>query len=427
MMGLQWATIGAWTSTLATYIGANTGPSGEAIFGSAFVGDIGAATAIGALFSPALCGLLVDRWFNTEWVLAALNALSAVLLVALSVCGHQGLFFMIAVCYYLAYAPTGALASSMALRQLPNSAQDFPRVRAMGTVGYIVTASLVGLWPKLTGYSIEATVIPMWIGAAVHLIYTFYALTLPSTPPEESDPASPLSGAGQLWRSRSVLAFLAISLLVAIPFRGYESFINLYLNQNNYAYPAWVQTFAQYSEVLVMLAIPLLTARFRLKNLVLVGVLAWAARFAFLAFSDGAAHPWMTYTAISLHGFSFVLVFILGQLYIDRLAPPGLRGSAQGLHVLAVFGVGSMISARLSGWAQSVWLTPVGVDPPPYEWRSFWLLQCGVSLAAALLFAVFFFEAPHHPPSTPDEDDDSQPVEADPEEVSSAEANNPVA
>lgn len=424
MMALQWATIGAWTSTLATYIGANTRPLGDAIFGASFVGDIGAAAAFGALFSPALCGLLVDRWFNTEHVLAALNIVACGLLIAMSFADQQSLFFMVSVAYYLVYAPTGALCSSIALRRLENSARDFPRVRAMGTVGYIVSASLVGLWPLITGHGIEDTVVPMWIGAVVHAVYAAYALTLPLTPPEDADSDGQFSGVRRLWSSRGVLLFLGFSVLAAIPFRGYESFINLYLNQNNYAFPAWVQTFAQYSEVLVMLAIPLLTARFSLKSLLLVGVLAWAARFALLAFSDGAAHPWMTYTAIMFHGFSFVLVFILGQLYIDRLAPTGARASAQGMHVLAVFGIGTLIGARLSGWAQSVWLTPVNVDPPPYEWRTFWLLQCGVSLAAAVMFAIFFIEAPAASGGSGGED---QPPEPDPEELAAAEAHNPTA
>ncbi|TWT76861.1 putative nucleoside transporter YegT [Posidoniimonas polymericola] len=424
MMALQWATIGAWTATLATYIGANTQPLGDAIFGASFVGDIGAAAAFGALFSPVLCGILVDRWFNIEHVLSALNILACGLLIAMSFADQQGLFFMISVAYYLVYAPTGALCSSIALRRLPNSARDFPRVRAMGTVGYIVSASLVGLWPLLTGHSIEATVVPMWIGGVVHAAYAVYALTLPLTPPEETESGGQFSGVQKLWRSRGVLLFLGFSVLAAIPFRGYESFINLYLNQNDYTFPAWVQTFAQYSEVLVMVAIPLLTARFSLKSLLLVGVLAWAARFALLAFSNGAAYPWMTYTAIMLHGFSFVLVFILGQLYIDRLAPAGARASAQGMHVLAVFGIGTLIGSRLTGWAQSVWLTPLGVDPPPYEWQKFWLLQCGVSLAAAAMFAIFFIETPL---TTGDASASPQPPEPGPEELAEAEAHNPTA
>ena len=96
------------------------------------------------------------------------------------------------------------------------------------------------------------------------------------------------------------------------------------------------------------------------------------------------------------------------------------------MHVLAVFGVGSLAGARLSGWAQSVWLTPEGVDPAPYNWQSFWLLQCAMSLAAAVVLVAFFSEAPPHA----DGDANRSPEQdhaADPSELAAAEANNPTA
>lgn len=396
MMALQWASLGAWIVTLPTYLAANTGDQGSGIFGPSFIGDIGVAGAFGSLLSPILCGLLVDKWLNTEHVLAILHTLSAALLLTVGFAESQTVFFLLLLGYFQVYAPTGALLSSLALHCLPDSDKSFSVTRAMGTLGWILAGALVGLWPVITGgESIEGAIVPMRIAIVLHVAAALFAVTLPATPPALSSTENPKVGGAGLWKNRAVLLFLAISVIAATPAKFYESFINKYLNHFDYPYPAFVLTMGQTSEVLVMLAAPLLLMRFRLKHLFLTGLIAWGIRFALLGFADQGKNAWMVYTAIVLHGICFVPVSILGQLYVDRLAPSNLRASAQGAFLMATFGMGSLIGAKLSGWAQSEWLTPEGVSPAPYDWRYFWLLPCGMSMAAAILFVVAFRESPH--------------------------------
>lgn len=392
MMGFEWGTLGLWMATLSTYLNANTGAAGTGAFGASFIGDIGIASALGAIASPVVCGMLTDRLLNLERLLALLHIASGMLLFAALQAESQARFFLLVVAYFQCYAPTAALISSLALRRLPDTDRQFPQSRACGTLGWIVAGALVGLWPWVAGESIEATRVPMMLAAAAHGIGGLYALTLPPTPPAPLGPQRSLA-AGRLWRNRRVILFLAVSVIAAAPMKFYEGFINLYLNQNNYPYPAFLQTLGQTSELAVMLALPLLLRRFSRKLLFAMGVVAWMVRFTLLAFAQGDLHPWMVCTAIGLHGFSFVLVFILGQLYIDRLAPPDLRGSAQGLHLMAVFGVASLIGAKLSGTLQALWLTPEGTTPAPYNWQAFWLAPAAISLFALVLFVLLFSES----------------------------------
>ncbi len=394
MMALHWGALGVWVITLPSYIGANTGDEGQGIFGPAFIGDVGAAGAMGALLSPVLFGYLVDRWLNTEVAMAVLHAASAVFLAALTLAENQTVFFLIILGYFQVSTPNGSLVSSLALRKLPDSARHFSQVRAAGTVGWIVAGTLVGLWPLMFGSDIETTLLPMKLGVVLHLVAAVYSLTLPATPPARKIPGVLQPGGQRMWTNPTLLMFLLISILFAAPAKFYDSFINYYLNQFDYDYPAFLQNLGQVNEVAVMLALPLFLVRFRLKGLFIVGLLAWVARFALLAFAEGQQHAWMVYTAISLHGFCFVFTFILGQLYIDRMAPRDLRSSAQGAYLLGTFGIGTLIGAKVSGWAQAVWLTPEGVSPAPYDWRAFWLAPCAVSLVAAVMFFILFREAP---------------------------------
>ena len=73
MMFLQYWPLGVWGVTVGTFIAANTGDEGEAIFSAGFVGYSTAAGAIGSMLSPALIGYLSDRYFSAERLLAVMQ------------------------------------------------------------------------------------------------------------------------------------------------------------------------------------------------------------------------------------------------------------------------------------------------------------------------------------------------------------------
>jgi hypothetical protein len=43
-----------------------------------------------------------------------------------------------------------------------------------------------------------------------------------------------------------------------------------------------------------------------------------------------------------------------------------------------------------SGWAQARYLTPQGVDTPPYDWHAFWMLPTCAIIVLGILFALTF-------------------------------------
>lgn len=395
MMFLQYASLGSWSVTLGTYIKSNTGSAGLGIFDGDFIGWLLLAQSLGALFAPFGFGVLADRYVSTEKLLAGLHTAAAGCLCLMATSRESGWFFLSALIYFQVYSPTGALSSSLALRQLPGGQQYFAVVRSLGTVGWIAAGVVVGVgWRTVSGESIEAAATPMWLAVACHLAMAGYSLTLPHTPPlgKMSGGWRALAGGGRLWRNRSFVILIVLSALVMAPAQFYNGLVHPFLNQHGFQDAASLLTLGQLGEVIVMITLPWLLLRFRLKTLFLCGASMWVIRFGLFAMCDGEAPAVLIYPAILVHGFAFVYVYLTGQLYIDRLADPDARAAAQGVHAVAVFGVGNMIGALATGVAEARYLTPAGLEPPPYNWPDFWALACLLSLLPAVLFAVLFRE-----------------------------------
>ncbi|MEM1304797.1 MAG: MFS transporter, partial [Planctomycetota bacterium] len=172
----------------------------------------------------------------------------------------------------------------------------------------------------------------------------------------------------------------------------YNGFVNPFLNFSGFDDAAGKLTLGQATEVAIMIALPWLLVRFGIKALFIGGAAAWAIRFAMFAAAGEAATAWLAYPAILLHGASFVFIYMTGQLYIDRLADRDARAAAQGIHTVSIFGFGNLIGALAARAAEVRYLTPEGIEPPPYDWPAFWMVAAAMSAAGAVLFALLFHE-----------------------------------
>lgn len=394
MMFLQYWPQGIWAVTFTTYIVANTGTVGAGIFSAGFVGYTTAAGAIGSLISPVIIGFLSDRYFAAERLLAALHAGCALAAWGMFRSQTELEFLLCIVLYYQCFCPAAALTNKIGLRHLANVDVEYPWVRIFGTVGWIGAGLFLGfVWPLVTGQLIEATRIPLFLGACGSSMMALYCLTLPHTPPERRASVARLGivrDSGELLRNGPLVTFLAVSMLACISTTAYNNCGNPFLNHEGYPRPAALMTLGQLSELLCLWAAPWLIARYGLRVLFVVGVIGWGIRYALLATGSylGAAPP--VYAAILLHGPCYVFVYVIGVMYVDRLAGSAHRGAAQGLYALASAGLGHLIGALTVGLAQAALLTPEGVSPPPYHWTAFWIVPAAFSLTAAIMFKVAF-------------------------------------
>ena len=119
MMFLQFFIWGAWFVTLGGYLGTTLHFSGKEI-GSAY-----ASLAWAALVAPFFLGMIADRFFSSEKVLAVLHIIGAAVLWYASGVTAPGTLFWVLVGYGLCYMPTLALTSSIAFHHVKVGQNEF--------------------------------------------------------------------------------------------------------------------------------------------------------------------------------------------------------------------------------------------------------------------------------------------------------------
>ena len=373
MMFVQYIIWGAWYVTLNTYLTSTLGFTGTQA-GAAF-----GTTALASLVAPFFVGLVADRFFATERVMATLYAVSAVLLVLVTQATTFPAVYGLLLAFCLCYFPTIALTNAITMKQVADPGRDFPPIRMMGTLGWIFINLIVGFM------KVEATATPFLLGAAACVVMCVFSLTaVPHTPPPARGQKVTVRAilgldALAMMKDRSYLVFVIASFLACIPLTFYYSFTNLYLNEAGVVNAAGKMSLGQMSEVGMMLAMPFVFRMFSVRAILLMGLGSWAVRYVLLAYGDPGPGVWMFYLAIILHGVCFDFFFVTGQLYTDQEAPAHLRSSAQGFIAFVTYGVGMYLGSVLSGVARDYFPT----------WQSFWLSSAIMS--AAIMFLVLFF------------------------------------
>jgi nucleoside transporter len=412
MMFLNFFVWGIWFVTMGTYltmgkIGADGGQTGLA-YGT---------QCLGAIIAPFIIGMIADRFFAAQKILGVLHLVGAALLYYISTQSSFGSFYSLLLTYMIIYMPTLALVNAIALKQVTNAEKEFGGIRVWGTIGWIVSGLIIGwmAWEPATELVKAGTIenataqakdalstaasklnITFLISAIISAIFGVFCFFLPNTPPPKKGKDVSFAqiiglDALNVLKDKNYLIFFIASVLICIPLAFYYGSANQFLNESGMQSAAAKMTMGQMSETLFLFLMPFFFKRFGIKQMLLIGMIAWVLRYLLFAYGNMDSGIWMLYLGIILHGICYDFFFVTGQIYTDQKAGADVRSSAQGLITLATYGVGMYIGFWLAGnYADKNAIKDAAGKVINHNWQSIWIFPCLFAAGVSLMFFAFF-------------------------------------
>ena len=369
------------------------------------VGGLFATAGFAAMITPALTGIIADRWIGAERLLSICHLLTGVCLIAvgfLPVGTSFATVWLVIFGVNLFYMPTLSLSNTVAYHALgtvqADIVKEFPPIRVWGTIGFIVAMWLVNLLGWMDS--------PMQfhLGAIAAIALAIYAWTLPAVPhgvqKAEGGRRSIISLLGLdalvLFKNRQMAIFFVFCMLLGAALQITNAYGNTYLNSfgevseyaNSFAVrnPNILLSLSQISETLFILAIPFFLKRFGIKGVMTMSFAAWFLRFGLFGLGDPGM-PGVIALVLSMvvYGMAFDFFNISGSMFVDQSVSPSMRASAQGLFLLMTNGLGVVIGSLGAGWVVKHF-TVAGVT----EWTTVWYIFAGYALVMGLLFWMLF-------------------------------------
>jgi nucleoside transporter len=387
MMFLQYMVWGAWFSVLSVYY------LEELRFTGYQIGWVYALLPIGCMIAPFIGGQLADRSVATEKLLAFLHLAGGVFLCILAGATTFNGVILLLGAWSLLYAPTLALTNSLTFHHMPDSEKNFGQVRVFGTLGWIAAGlaltTIRKVWPSgipgLTGAD------SLWLAGFSSFVLGLFCFLLPHTPPAKRG-GSPWAflGALKMLREPSFLVFIVIAFVVSTELQFYYVLTGPFLESIGVSpenIPA-VMTIAQVAEIGTMLALPWMLSAWGVRRTMTLGIIAWPIRYAVFAYGSPKG---LVIAVLTLHGICYVCFFVVSYIYVNSVASPDIRASAQALITFVVLGVGMAIGSLFAGWIKEVFTVGVGADQI-VNYTGVFLVPCALTILCAAVFLLWFRE-----------------------------------
>jgi len=388
-MFLQYLIWSSWYVSLGAYLSVTLKFSGAQI-GAAY-----GAFAIGSMISPFFTGLIADRYFASEKMLAILGIAGGIVLCILPHITTFGTFYVVLIIYCALYTPTLALGNSLALHHLADSKVDFPRVKIASAIGWIAGGVILS---TIKG---EKSVVQYYLAGGASILFGLFALALPHTPPKKIGQSVSIGevlgfDALALLKKPSFAIFIGCMFLICIPLYFYFVMMSVYLTELGWENLAGKMTLAQVSDVIFLFLLAMMLKTLGYKTTIFIGIVAWVARYVFLAGSVTAltlGTP-LIFAAILLHGVCYDFLFIAGQLYVDAEANERIRGACQGFIAFILWGVGAFVGTTLAGLVMDKYKYAVPHGAILHDWQSIWMTPAIGAAVVMAVFLIFFREPP---------------------------------
>lgn len=419
---LEFAVWGAYLTCMGNYLGV------------AGLGDkiswFYAIQGIVSIFMPTLMGIVADKYIQPQRLLGLCHLAAGGFMLGCWWLGLQAgfgneltdksLFITLYTLSVAFFMPTIALSNTAAFTILKNNGldtvKDFPPIRVLGTVGFIVTMWFVNcaVWQdgsfSMTladsAYKFQYTYMQFFVSGILSIVLCFYCFTLPECKVVVREKVSLIESLGlnafKLFKSRNMALFFIFSALLGMCLQvtnGYAGpFITSFKGSADAAIASsfaannatLLTSISQISEALCILMIPFFLKRYGIKIVMLMSMFAWVFRFGFFGVGNPAM-PGVIMFILSciVYGVAFDFFNVSGGIFVDQECEPSIKASAQGLFMMMTNGVGATVGTLVAGEIVNhycYWENGFLQG----EWTTCWFIFAAFALAVGISFALVF-------------------------------------
>ena len=386
MMFLEFAVWGAWVPVLAARLLGPLKMTGKQ------TGWIYSTLPIACMISPLLAGHMADKWLNAEWILAACHLVGAVLLLVALKQRTFTAVFLAMLAYSFCFAATLPLVNAVLFAHISDGPTQswvfFWAPVSWALVGYALTGWRF-LRKKGTGEGGDCLV----FAAVLSVVMAACCLLLPATPPAAKGGA-PLLDALKLFQNTDLSVFMVASFVISglmqFYFLGSAQFM-IDRGISPKAVPATmaIAQVAQAGFTIVVLGTALgslkwagLLGQWGFKTILVLGGASWVVLY--MVYIVGRPKALLVVSQV-FHGLAYVTFMIVGQVYVNAMAPEAVRSSMQSLVFVATTGVGMFLGSNLAGLTMDKF--SVGGK---FQWQKIWWVPMLIMLAGTVAMATLF-------------------------------------
>ena len=419
---LEFAVWGAYLTCMGNYLGiAGLGDKISWFY---------AIQGIVSIFMPTLMGIIADKYIQPQRLLGLCHLAAGGFMLCCWWLGMEAGFgqeisdkILFIALYTLSVAffmPTIALSNTVAFTILKNNGldtvKDFPPIRVLGTVGFILTMWFVNcaVWEDgnffMTfadnAHKFQYTYMQFFVSGILSMFLCVYCFTLPQCKLEKKEGVSLAESFGlnafKLFKTKKMALFFIFSALLGMCLQvtnGYAGpFITSFKGSADVAIASsfaannatLLTSISQVSEALCILLIPFFLKRYGIKVVMMMSMFAWVFRFGFFGIGNPAM-PGVIMFILSciVYGVAFDFFNVSGGIFVDQECAPSVKASAQGLFMMMTNGIGATVGTLAAGEIVNHYCSWENGFLQG-DWTTCWFIFSTFALVVSVSFALVF-------------------------------------
>lgn len=304
--------------------------------------------SIATLVGQPLWGMISDKIRSIKKVYLLCHFFASMFIVLLPFVKSQYIIFILLPLIQFFYCSMSPLLDSWTIHSIKNSGKSYGSFRLWGSLGFSILVLVNGKLITITFFNIIFL---------VYVIISVITLVMCATlfeynKDEDNGAVRTLTlkelNIGRLLKNYHYTAFVILSCITFMTMTSVYSFLATLIKQfggddNLYGIANAVSAF---SEVPILLVSSMLVRKFKPQYLISVGMLVYSVRLFLYSIATG---PEITILSQSLNGLSYGM-FLAGSIYyIDSLAPPELKATAQTVATAIYAGLSGIIGNVVAG------------------------------------------------------------------------------